>query len=145
MHSFPVTVAGLPSSRTSELNGATMRFEEVHRSYLSLQKVERDFRMMKTALLEVRPIFLRKGNRTRAHVFIAKLALKVSRHFHSLMRDLQNEYPHFSVADAIDALSRLTLLNFRSETITTPRLPVPDALQARILQTLQIQFPQHKL
>ena len=101
--------------------------------------------MMKTTLLEVRPIFLRKGNRTCAHVFIAMLALKVSRLFHSLLQNLQNEFPHFSVADALDALSRLTLLNFRSETIITTRLPVPDPLQARILQTLHIQFPLNSL
>jgi hypothetical protein len=52
---------------------------EVHDRYVNLQKVERDFRQMKTGLLEVRPIFVRKESRTRGHVFCCLLALKLSR------------------------------------------------------------------
>jgi hypothetical protein len=44
----------------------------VRDSYISLQKVERDFRAMKTGLLEVRPLFVRKESRS----FAALLALK---------------------------------------------------------------------
>ena len=43
--------------------------QEVHESYVSLQKVERDFRQIKTGLLEVRPVFVRKESRARGHVF----------------------------------------------------------------------------
>ena len=51
----------------------------VEERYRDLQKVERDFRTMKTALLEVRPIFVRKKSRTCGHVFAAMLALKLAR------------------------------------------------------------------
>ncbi len=47
--------------------------------YRDLQRVERDFRTLKTGLLELRLIFVRKENRTRGHVFAAMLALKVTR------------------------------------------------------------------
>jgi hypothetical protein len=53
--------------------------QEVHDSYVSLQKVERDFRQRKTGLVEVRPVFVRKESRTRGHVFCCLLALKLSR------------------------------------------------------------------
>jgi transposase len=119
-----------------------MKAKEVHRSYLSLQKVEQDFRSMKTTLLEVRPIFLRKRNRTRAHVFVALLALNVSRHFHAALRPLERQYPHLSVADALDALSRLIFLNFRSSTTLVTRLQRPDTLQTDILHALNIKLPQ---
>jgi hypothetical protein len=46
---------------------------------LALQKVERDFRTMKTGLLEIRPVFVRKESRTRGHVFCSILALKLQR------------------------------------------------------------------
>jgi hypothetical protein len=46
---------------------------------LALQKVERDFRTMKTGLLEIRPVFVRKESRTRGHVFCSMLALKLQR------------------------------------------------------------------
>jgi len=38
----------------------SMSAREVHNSYVSLQTVERDFRAIKTGLLEVRPVFVRK-------------------------------------------------------------------------------------
>ena len=53
--------------------------------YRDLQPVERNFRTMKTDFLEVRPIFLRNGERTKAHVFVAMLALKITRRFQSLL------------------------------------------------------------
>jgi transposase len=60
--------------------------QEVHDSYVSLQKVERDFRAMKTGLLEVRPVFVRKESRTRGHVFCCMLALKLSREMDRRLR-----------------------------------------------------------
>ena len=51
--------------------------QAVHDSYMALQKVERDFRTMKTGLLQIRPLFVRKESRTRGHVFCCLLALKL--------------------------------------------------------------------
>lgn len=45
--------------------------QEVHDSYVGLQKLEHDFRAMKTGLLEVRPVFVRKKSRTWGHVLHA--------------------------------------------------------------------------
>jgi transposase len=64
---------------TTDVLPESMNTKEVHDSYVSLQKVERDFRAMKTGLLEVRPLFVRKESRTRGHVFCCMLALKLSR------------------------------------------------------------------
>ena len=44
--------------------------QAVHDRYRDLHEVEHDFRTMKTGLLEVRPIFVRKAPRTRAHVLV---------------------------------------------------------------------------
>ena len=50
-----------------ETNVATsvMDTQTVDARYRDLQKVERDFRTIKTSFLEIRPIFLRKADRTR--------------------------------------------------------------------------------
>ncbi|MEK7407788.1 MAG: hypothetical protein AAB225_22175, partial [Acidobacteriota bacterium] len=53
----------------SDVPKPQLRGQEVHDSYVSLQKVERDFRQLKTGLLEVRPIWVRKESCTRGHVF----------------------------------------------------------------------------
>ena len=63
----------------TDVAAGRMSDQAVHDTYVSLQRVERDFRQMKTGLLEVRPIFVRKDSRTRGHVFGCMLALKISR------------------------------------------------------------------
>jgi hypothetical protein len=54
-----------------------MAAPEVVRTYKSLAKVERSFRAMKSADLDVRPIFHRRADRVRAHVLLCMLALYV--------------------------------------------------------------------
>ena len=49
----------------SDLPVAAASTQAVHDRYLDLTRVERDFRTLKTGLLEIRPVFLRKANRTR--------------------------------------------------------------------------------
>lgn len=120
--------------------------QEVHDSYVSLQKVERDFRQLKTGLLEVRPVWVRKESRTRGHVFCCMLALKISR---EMERRLQarfgttNTDPHATtLPDALAALSRLCLLEYQiDENTTVTRLPKPDAWQREILAALDVQLP----
>jgi transposase len=119
--------------------------QDVHDSYVSLQQVERDFRQMKTGLLEVRPVFVRKESRTRGHVLCCLLALKLSR---EIERRLQaafgttDQNPHaVTTADALAALSRLCLLEYPvDEKTTLTRLPKPDARQKEILKALAIQL-----
>lgn len=120
--------------------------QAVHDSYVALQKVERDFRTMKTGMLEVRPVFVRKDSRTRGHVFCCMLALKLHR---ELERRLANAFgttdkdPHaVTVADALAALNRLSLLIYDIDDKTTvTRLPKPDEHQRRILDALQVPLP----
>jgi hypothetical protein len=101
---------------------------------------------MKTGLLEVRPVFVRKESRTRGHVFCCLLALKLSR---EIERRLQvafgttDQNPHaVTTADALAALSRLCLLHYTvDEKTTVTRLPQPDARQEQILTALCVPLP----
>ena len=63
----------------SDLPKAVATTQQVHDRYMGLTQVERDFRTLKTGLLELRPIFLRKKERTRGHAVVAMLALKLAR------------------------------------------------------------------
>jgi len=51
--------------------------DTIHDRYKDLAQVERAFRNMKTGHLEVRPVFVRNAERTRAHVFIVMLAYRL--------------------------------------------------------------------
>jgi transposase len=120
--------------------------QAVHDSYVSLQKVERDFRLMKTGLLEVRPVFVRKESRTRGHVLAGLLALKLSREMERRRQaacGTTDANPHtLTVHDAMAALSRLCLLEYQIDDKTNvTRLPRPDARQEEILVALGVNLP----
>lgn len=124
----------------------SMSAQEVHDSYVSLQKLERDFRALKTGLLEVRPVFVRKESRTRGHVFYCMLALKLSREIERRLREkfgTTDSNPHaLTLSDALAALSSLCLLQYRvNEKTTVTKLPQPAANQKQILEALGVNLP----
>ncbi|MEF8770330.1 MAG: hypothetical protein V5B59_22365 [Candidatus Accumulibacter contiguus] len=125
---------------------ALMDAKTVDARYRDLQKVERNFRIVKTTFLEIRPIFLRKAERTKAHVFVAMLALKITRRFeadlHRTFGSTEDDPAAITPDDALVALGRLTYL------YTTDRngqrhthLPRPDDQQAKILSAIGLSFP----
>jgi transposase len=123
-----------------------MSTQEVHDSYVSLQKVERDFRAMKTGLLEVRPLFVRKESRTRGHVFCCMLALKLSREMERRLREqfgTTDSNPHaITLRDALTSLGSLCLLHYKvDEKTTVTKLPRPRANQRKILTALGVTLP----
>jgi hypothetical protein len=115
--------------------------------YRDLQKVERNFKTIKTDFLEIRPIYLRKANRTKAHVFIAMLALKITRHLeaqlHQAFGTTDTDPYAMTGEDALLALSRLTYLIHEVNGVSYARLIQPDAEQNALLQALGISFPKH--
>ncbi len=120
--------------------------QTVHDSYMNLQNVERDFRRMKTGLLEIRPLFVRKESRTRGHVFCCLLALKLSREIERRLRAAYGttdaDPAAITVPDAMAALGRLCLLHYQvDEKTTVTRLPKPDARQVNILNALGVTLP----
>ena len=79
--------------------------QQVHDRYWELTKVERDFRTLKTGLLELRPIFVRKEERTRGHAVVALLALKLAREIDRRVAPLG-----LTVKDATERLKGVTLV-----------------------------------
>ena len=129
----------------TDLTREQMQATAVHARYGDLQKVERNFRTMKTGLLEVRPIFLRNAARTKAHVFVAMLSLKIARAFetmlHQALGTIATEADAVTIDDALVALARLTYLHYETNGQSITRLPRPDALQSSILSALGLTFP----
>ena len=131
---------------TTDVAPTAMSAQQVHDSYVSLAQVERDFRTLKTGLLEVRPVWVRKESRTRGHVFCCLLALKLSREVERRLRaalgNTQTRADAITLPDALQALSRLCLLHYAvDEKTTVTKLPQPDARQQEILQALGATLP----
>ena len=86
---------------------------------------------MKTGFLELRPIFVRKENRTRGHVFAAMLALKVVREGERGLKDAfgttEQSAEALTLDDALSALSRLCFQRQELGGQEVLHLPRPDA------------------
>ena len=131
---------------TTDVAPTAMSAQQVHASYVSLAKVERDFRTLKTGLLEVRPVWVRKESRTRGHVFCCLLALKVSREMERRLRaafgTTETRADAITLPDALLALARLCVLHYAvDEKTTATQLPQPDARQQAILKALRVTLP----
>jgi transposase len=120
----------------------------VDERYRSLQQVERDFRTLKTGFLEIRPLFVRKRDRTSGHAFIAMLALKIVREAENLLQEAfpPNKQGHcpLSLKDALDSLGRLCLNRYKTKEFEFLRLPQLDQSQIQICNALEVCLPSHK-
>ena len=89
----------------SDLPTSVATTQQVHDRYLDLAQVERDFRTLKTGLLKLRPIFLRKAVRTRGHALATMLALKLAREVDRRVAPLG-----LTVEDAMERLAGVRLV-----------------------------------
>jgi len=101
---------------------------------------------LKTGLLEVRPVWVRKESRTRGHVFCCLLALKVAREMERRLQaalgTTETRADAITLPDALRSLTRLCLLHYRvDEKTTVTKLPQPDARQREILQAFGVTLP----
>ncbi|HIP50007.1 MAG TPA: IS1634 family transposase [Candidatus Pacebacteria bacterium] len=110
--SLSMVVDGQMLMRAQELDGvyaiktnikkSDMSAEEIHARYKDLQNVERAFRIQKSKTIEVRPIYVRKAERTIGHLEIVMLAYKVERYLSRCWREL-----NITVREGIHRLCRL--------------------------------------
>jgi transposase len=120
--------------------------EEVHDRYRDLSRLEWDWRTLKGADIEIRPVFVRKETRTRGHILVCFLALKLVRELqqrlHSAFQTTDTNRDALTLSDALETLSRLCLMLYPVPGGgTVPLLPTPDSQQQRILQALGVKLP----
>src|SRR5712691_5843867 len=104
---------------------------------------------MQTGWLEVRPLFVRPASRTRAHVFVTMVALKVGREMRRALvaacGTTDDDKMTVTVEEALTAFSRLCLLTSPIRGASVTRLPSPDARQAAILNALGTPLPAFRI
>jgi len=114
--------------------------QDIWDRYGDLQKVERDFRTMKTSGLDLRPIFLRKANRTRAHAFVTMLALKITRELERRVAPLGLTWK-----DALDRLQAVRLVTMAEPALALWRLPTKWAPEQREVLDVLPRLPPPRL
>jgi hypothetical protein len=116
----------------SDVPGDKASAQQLWDRYGDLQQVERDFRDLKTSLLEIRPLFLRKASRTRGHALVSMLALKLAREFRCRVQPLG-----LTVDDALDRLQAVRLVTLADPHLGLWRLPARwDTQQQQVLDVL---------
>jgi hypothetical protein len=123
--------------RKTALTPAQAPKEMVHDRYKDLASVEQAFRTCKTAHLEVRPLFLRREARTRAHALVVMLAYQIIRYLASCWSAFD-----VTVAEGLHALTTLCLVEVApSHAPSYHCLPTPRDAIARLLHSADIPLP----
>ena len=107
--------------------------ETIHARYKDLSMVERSFRTMKQSHLEIRPIFLRREDRTKAHVFVTMMACMIEKKLSECWSSLKT-----TVSEGLNALTTLitTTLSIGESNIT--KAVDPTGLCKQLLNKLNI-------
>jgi Transposase DDE domain len=122
---------------TTDLTPAQAPKEMVHDRYKDLASVERAFRSCKTVHLEMRPIFLRLEERTRAHAFVVMLAYQIIRYLASCWSAFD-----VTVAEGLQALTTLCLVEVAPPNAPSYHcIPTPRASVAQLLHSADIKLP----
>lgn len=105
------------------------------RIYKELSEVERGFRCLKD-VLEMRPIYHKSERRVRAHIFVAALALLLTR---LLERRMKEEGVNLSASQALQAASTVHLVRFRlDENSSRSGVSVGSGQARQVLKALGI-------
>lgn len=110
--------------------------EIIHDRYKALAKVENNFRDMKMSHLEVRPVYHYKENRTRAHVFLAMLALRLLHELEESVIEMKEP-----INEIICALNEICAVDLSFKGVTMTRVATPTGLADSVLKKLKINLP----
>ena len=126
----------------TDVSEDAMNTGEVVAGYKALGGVERAFRSIKTALLEMRPIYHKKDHRIRAHVFMCMLAYYLQWHFVARLRPLfeqdgEGKERRWTVENVIERLASIRSNRVEANGVAFDQITEADAEQSEILRLLK--------
>lgn len=141
---FNVNIDESEKEKQAELDGCYVVKTEVpkeklstqiaHDRYKDLGLVEYAFRTMKTTIEELRPIFVRKEDRTRGHVFVVMLAYMVTKYISDKIQHL--EYTRKFAIESLDKIQYIEYV-FKENIIKTKPSKLPQHT-CQILEALEL-------
>ncbi|MBV6517849.1 MAG: IS1634 family transposase ISPph1 [Candidatus Brocadia fulgida] len=111
----------------------------VHDRYKDLSEVEKVFRGCKTVNLEVRPVYVRKEESTKGHVFVVMLA-------YLIIRRLRDAWKSFDLT-VEEGLKQLTTIcsvevKVKGQKAHCQKIPHPRQQSRELLEALQVKLPE---
>ena len=144
-----------PSDSTSRFDGCyivttdvaadELKSTEVMAAYRKLAFVEQAFRNLKTVQLEVRPVYHKRDDRIRSHVFLCMLAYYLQWHLQQRLRPLfaadgQGKNRRWTVRAVIDSLRQITRNKVQMGDVTFYQNSELTEEQKKILELLSIRL-----
>jgi len=120
----------------SDVSKADAKTQTLHDRYCDLENVERSFRTMKTAHLEMRPVFVRKKESTKGHAFVVMLALLLQRELEKCWGDLD-----ITVKEGIDELGAIHMEDVHIGSTCIQNIPTPNKIGKQLLKTAKVTLP----
>jgi len=123
-----------------------MSAEEAVNGYKALSGVEKAFRNMKTVSLEIRPVYHKRDDRIRAHVFLCMLAYYIQWHATELLAplfesDADECSRRWSFQIVIERLKSIRKENLKMKGIEImSKVTTPDSEQQNILDLLGVKI-----
>lgn len=114
----------------------SLKKEIIHERYKSLSQVEWAFRTSKTGYLEVRPVYVRRERRTRAHLLITMLSYRLEKFLRKYWRDID-----LTVEEGIKKLGKITTVIIEVGNERLQRVPIPDKKSKELLEVLGVKLP----
>jgi transposase len=108
----------------------------IHARYKDLKEVEWAFRTMKTTLLEMRGIYVRKELRTRAHVFLVMLAYVIAYELRRQWTEID-----MTIEEGIAELASISTVFVEIAGARCQTIPEPRPHGQKLLQELDITLP----
>ena len=127
----------------TDVSQEDMDAQEVVKNYKSLIKVENAFRNLKTAQLEIRPIYHKTDDRIKCHVFICMLAYYLMWHMNKRLQPLyesdgQGQNRKYTFKHILEILKTIRSNTVSIESQIATVISTPDEEQQRILSLLNV-------
>jgi|WetSurMetagenome_2_1015567.scaffolds.fasta_scaffold101063_2 transposase len=130
---------------TTAVAASQMKTTEVVETYKSLAFVEQAFRSLKTVALEIRPVYHKKDDRIRSHVFLCMLAYYVYWHMKQRLeplfqKDGHGKHRQWTMENVIENLGGIRQQQVSVGGAHFKQISQPTAQQQEILDLLGIQL-----
>lgn len=127
----------------TEVEATRMGKDEVVANYKALAHVERAFRSLKTTHLEIRPVYHKKDERIKAHVFLCTLAYYLQWHTIERLRPLfendgQGKERRWTVQNVIERLKQICRNTVSVNGASFHQITETDEEQREIIDLLKV-------
>ena len=122
-----------------------MNHDQVVAAYKGLSVVEQAFRNLKTVSLELRPVYHKKDDRIRSHVFLCVLAFYVQWHMQQRLQPLfaadgEGKNRQWTVCNVIQRLMGIRKQRVQVAEVQFDQVTQADPEQQKILDLLQVKL-----